>query len=135
MANTLKLDVVTPDRTLLSEDITSLIVPAVEGYLGVLPNHAPMIVGLVPGAVKYRLEGKVKYLSISGGFMEIGANKVTLLADTAEKPEEIDRERALAAKGRAEQRLKERPAGLDVQRAELALGRALARLKVSDFSK
>lgn len=135
MANSLKLDVVTPDRTLLSEDITSLIVPAVEGYLGVLPNHAPMIVGLVPGSVKYSLEGKVKYLSISGGFMEIGANKVTLLADTAEKPEEIDRERALAAKERAEQRLKERPAGLDVQRAELALGRALARLKVSDFSK
>jgi len=135
MAKSLKLDVVTPDRTMLSEDITSLVVPAVEGYLGVLPNHAPMIVGLVPGAVKYRIDDKVKFLSISGGFMEIGANKVTLLADCAEKSEEIDRERALAAKGRAEQRLKERPDGLDVQRAELALRRALARLKVSDYSK
>lgn len=135
MANSLKLDVVTPDRTLLSEDVSSLVVPAVEGYLGVLPNHAPMIVGLVPGAVKYSIDGKANYLSISGGFMEIGANKVTLLANTAEKSEDIDRQRALAAKGRAEQRLKERPSGLDVQRAELALGRALARLKVSDYYK
>jgi F-type H+-transporting ATPase subunit epsilon len=135
MANSLKLDVVTPDRTLLSTEITSLIVPAVEGYLGVLPNHAPMIVGLIPGAVKYRCDGQLNYLSIGGGFMEIGPDRVTLLADCAEKASEIDRERAHAAKGRAEQRLKERPTGLDVQRAELALKKALTRLQVSDYSK
>lgn len=132
MANSLKLDVVTPDRTLLSSEIQSLIVPAVEGYLGVLPNHAPMIVGLVPGMVKYRSDGKLQYLAISGGFMEIAANKITLLADAAERPSEIDKERAQAARERAQQRLKERPAGLDVQRAELALKRALTRLSVSE---
>ncbi|PKM90123.1 MAG: ATP synthase F1 subunit epsilon [Firmicutes bacterium HGW-Firmicutes-12] len=135
MAKSLKLDVVTPDRTLLSTEIASLIVPAVEGYLGVLPNHAPMILGLLPGAVKYRSDGKLNFLSISGGFMEIGPDRVTLLADCAEKANEIDRERAQAAKGRAAQRLKERPSGLDVQRAELALKRALARLQVTDYSK
>lgn len=130
MADSLKLDVVTPDRTLLSSEIQSLIVPAVEGYLGVLPNHAPMIVGLVPGMVKYRSDGKLHYLAISGGFMEIAANKITLLADAAERPAEIDKARAEAARDRAQKRLKERPAGLDVQRAELALKRALARLSV-----
>ncbi|MDX9871686.1 MAG: F0F1 ATP synthase subunit epsilon [Clostridia bacterium] len=135
MANSLKLDVVTPDRTLLSSEIASLVVPAVDGYLGVLPNHAPMIVGLVPGVVKYKSDGKQNYLSIAGGFMEIGPQAVTLLADTAEKPEEIDKERAQAAKGRAEKRLKERPPGLDVQRAEIALQRALTRLKVTGYIK
>ena len=134
MAKTLKLDVVTPDRTLFSGEITSLVVPAVEGYLGVLPNHAPMIVGLVPGEVKYHCDGKTYYIAIAGGFMEIGSNKVTLLADSAEKADEIDKVRAEAAKERAEGRLKERPEGLDVLRAELALRRAIARLRVADHS-
>lgn len=134
MPKTLNLDVITPDRTLLSREIESLIVPAVEGYLGVLPNHAPMIVGLVPGMVKYRADGKLNYLAVGGGFMEIATGGVTLLADSAEKPEEIDRERAQAAKERAEKRLKERPPGLDVLRAEMALKRALARLRVANLS-
>ena len=130
MEKTLKLDVVTPNRILLSDVIESIVVPAAEGYLGVLPNHAPMIVGLNPGVVKYRKTGKNNYLAVGGGFMEIANNKVTLLADSAERPEEIDRERAEAARGRALKRLKERPPGLDELRAELALKRAIARLKV-----
>lgn len=135
MADSLKLDVVTPDRTLLSSEISSLVVPAVDGYLGVLPHHAPMIVGLVPGVVKYKNGGKPGYLAIAGGFMEVGPAAVTLLADTAERADEIDKERAQAAKDRAEKRLKERPAGIDVVRAELALKRSLARLKVTGYIK
>ncbi|MCR4440680.1 MAG: F0F1 ATP synthase subunit epsilon [Peptococcaceae bacterium] len=132
MAKTLHLDVVTPDRTILSEEVESLIAPAVEGYMGVLPDHAPMIVGLVPGVFTYRRDNKPRHLAVGGGFMEIARNRVILLADSAERPEEIDRERAAAARERAEKRLKERPPGLDVERAELALKRALARLRVSE---
>lgn len=133
MDKSLRLDVVTPDRILMSDDIESIIVPAAEGYLGVLYNHAPMIVGLNPGAVKYRKSGKSNYLAIGGGFVEIANNKITLLADSAERPDEIDKERAEDAKERAEKRLKEKPPGLDVQRAELALKRALSRLKVKGY--
>lgn len=129
MGKFLTLDVVTPERLLLSEKIDSLVVPAAEGYLGVLPNHAPLIAGLKPGRVKYLLAGKKHYLAIGGGFMEVYKNKVTILADTAERPEEIDLARAEAAKARAEKRLRERPQGLDVTRAELALSKAMARLK------
>jgi len=133
MNKTLNLDVVTPDRVLLSKEIETIVVPAAKGYLGVLYNHAPMIVGLTPGPVKYREAGKNNYLSIGGGFMEISHNKITLLADSAERPEEIDKERAEAARDRALKRLKERPPGLDELRAEMALRRALARLRVKGF--
>ncbi len=129
MAKTLNLEVVTPEKQVFSDEVQSIIVPAAEGYLGILPNHAPLISGLKPGVIKYRQEGKQKLLAISGGFMEVSSNKVTILADTAERPEHIDIERARAAKERAEKRLKEKPPGLDVARAEFALQRALARLR------
>jgi len=131
MAKTLKLEVVTPEKQVFSDEVQSIIVPAAEGYLGVLPNHAPLISGLKPGIIKYRQEGKTRLLAISGGFMEVSANKVTILADTAERPEQVDVERAKAARERAEKRLKERPPGLDVARAEFALQRALARLRAA----
>jgi len=132
MAKNLNLEVVTPQKSALSEEINSLVVPATEGYLGIMSNHAPIITGLQAGLVKYRQDGKNHYLAISSGFMEVSQNKVTILADTAEKPEEIDRERAMAAKERAEKRLKEHPSGLDVARAEFALRRAVTRLKALD---
>ncbi|MDK2822295.1 MAG: F-type H+-transporting ATPase subunit epsilon [Clostridia bacterium] len=125
---TLKLEVVTPERKVLSEEITSLIVPAIEGYLGVLPNHAPLISGLEPGVVKYKMAGEYKKMAISGGFLEVVDNKVSLLANTAELPEEIDVTRALAAKERAEERLRNK-VGVDIFRAEMALRRAIARLR------
>ena len=126
--NTLKLEVVTPERKVLSEEIVSLIVPAIEGYLGILPNHAPIISGLEPGVVKYKVGGNYKKMAISGGFLEVSANKASILANTAELAEEIDVQRAQAAKERAEQRLQNK-SDIDVLRAELALKRALARLK------
>jgi F-type H+-transporting ATPase subunit epsilon len=126
--NTLKLEVVTPERKVLSEEIVSLIVPAIEGYLGILPNHAPIISGLEPGVIKYKVGGDYKKMAISGGFLEVSANKASILANTAELAEEIDVQRAQAAKERAEQRLQNK-SDIDVLRAELALKRAMARLK------
>lgn len=127
----LKLEVVTPERIVLSTEVDSLILPGVLGYLGVLPGHAPLVTQLTPGVVFYRSRGEEKRLAVSGGLAEITGEKVLLLADTAEKAEEIDVERAKRAKERAEQRLKERPPGVDIGRAEAALKRAIARLKAA----
>lgn len=133
MAVNLKLEVVTPQRSVLTEEISSLVVPASEGYLGILGNHAPIITGLQSGLIKYNQDSKNHYLAISSGFMEVSQNKVTILADSAERPSEIDRERAKAALERAEKRLKERQPGLDAARAEFALRRALTRLKAAEY--
>ena len=129
MAKVLNLEVVTPEKVLLKVETTSLIVPATEGYLGVLHNHAPLITGLEPGIIKYRQDEDFQVLSISKGFMEVADNIATILVDTAEKPEDIDVERAKAAKERAEKRLQERHPGVDVDRAELSLHKALARIE------
>ncbi|NLW24115.1 MAG: F0F1 ATP synthase subunit epsilon [Clostridia bacterium] len=131
---TLTFEVVTPVRKVLSKEITSLIVPAIEGYLGVLPNHAPLICGLEPGVVKYKEGNEYKKLAISGGFLEVSHNKATIIANAAELPEDIDVARAKAAKERAEKRLKQRTPDIDLARAEAALKRAMARLKVANDS-
>jgi F-type H+-transporting ATPase subunit epsilon len=133
MANVLNLEVVTPAKVLLKEETTSLIVPATEGYLGVLPNHAPLITGLQPGMIKYRRGEALHVLSISKGFMEVANNVATILVDTAEKPEDIDVERAKAAKERAVKRLHEHYPGIDVHRAELAMHKALARIEAAEY--
>jgi len=134
MAKNLNLEVVTPQRSVLTEEVTSLVVPAIEGYLGIMGNHAPIITGLQSGLLKYRQDGKNHYLAISSGFMEVSHNKVTILADSAERPSEIDRERANTARERAEMRLKERQPSIDTARAEFALRRALTRLKALDYN-
>ena len=126
----LRLEVVTPEKKVLSEDIQSLIVPATEGYLGVLYNHAPLIAGLQIGIIKYKKNDEEKTMSISGGFLEVSNNKATIIAKTAEFPEEIDVERAKRAMERAEKRLKSRDKNIDVLRAELALRRAQTRLSL-----
>lgn len=127
----LELEVVTPERVVLSTEVESLMLPGALGYLGVLPGHAPLVTQLSPGVVFYRYHGEEKRLAVSGGLAEITGQKVLLLADTAEKSEEIDVERARRAKERAERRLKERPPGVDIARAEAALKRAVARLKAA----
>lgn len=126
---TLKLEVVTPEREVLATEITSLIVPAIQGYLGILPNHAPMISGLEPGVVKYKVAGEYKKMAICGGFLEVSANKVSILANAAELAGEIDVLRAQKARERAEKRLQSKADGVDILRAELALKRAIARLR------
>lgn len=128
---TLKLEVVTPQREVLSQEVTSIIVPAIQGYLGILPNHAPMISGLEPGVVKYKVAGEYQKMAICGGFLEVSENKVSILANAAELAVEIDVLRAQAAKERAEKRLQNKQDGVDMARAELALKRAIARLRVT----
>lgn len=129
------MEVVTPEHHVCSVEAHSVVVPAFEGYLGVLPNHAPLISQLGVGVVTYKTEGQEKKMAITGGFMEVRDNKMVILADTAELAEEIDYERALSARERAEQRLKEKGQEIDYVRAQAALQRATARLKAVDKEK
>lgn len=123
--------IVTPERVLMQTEAEAVVVPAELGYLGVLPGHAPLLAALKAGVVRYRWEGQMRRLAVSGGFIEVTAKQVVVLADTAEMAEEIDVARAQRARERAAARLRERGGDLDVVRAQLALQRALARLKAA----
>lgn len=112
--------------------VVSLVVPAEEGYLGVMAGHAPLLARLVPGQVTAKLaSGAEEVFAVSGGFVEVGPEHVTILADTAERPEDIDVARAEAALQRARQRLEHPSEGVDIDRARLALLRAEARLRTA----
>lgn len=127
-----ELEVVTPYRQVLLTEVESIILPATEGYLGIMSNHAPLVAGLRAGVVHYGPAGAEKErLAVSGGFVEVTDNKVTVLADTAELSGEIDVLRAEDARRRAEQRLRAREANIDFTRAEMALQRALSRLQAA----
>ena len=129
----LKLDIVTAERIVYSEDVDIVIAPGVEGQLGILPHHAPLMTVLQAGELVARRDGTEDSLAISGGFMEVRPDRVIVLADSAERAEEIDVARAEAARNRAEERLRDRKAeGLDEARAESALRRAVARLSVAE---
>lgn len=125
------VEIVTPERLVYSETVDMIVVPGVEGYLGILPLHAPIVSGLNIGVLKVITGGKESQLAISGGFMEVSDNKVVVLADTAELGNEVDVLRAKSARERAEQRLSNRTADVDAARAEMALRRAVARLKAA----
>ena len=127
----LKVEIVTPERIVFGEDADFVVVPGVEGYLGVLPMHAPIVSGINIGVLKVMASNKETRMAISGGFMEVNNDKVVVLATSAEKADEIDVSRAKAAKERAEQRLANRTNDIDVARAEMALRRSLARLKAT----
>lgn len=136
MSRTLRLEVVTPERTLLSADVRSVVAPASDGYLGILPGHAPMVAGLTIGILQFGPEGAGKErVAVSGGFLEVSRDRVVVLADAAERAEEIDVTRARAARERAERRLSERRADIDRVRAELALRRALNRLRTAGVAE
>ncbi len=124
-----RLEIVTPARKLLSEDVRFVVVPGVMGELGILPEHTPLMSALKIGIVRFEQDGKTYKVAITGGFVEIRNNKVTVLADSAERAEDIDRQRAEKAKERAEKRLASKTSDLDAARAEEALKRALNRLK------
>jgi F-type H+-transporting ATPase subunit epsilon len=134
--SSLKLDIVTAERVVYSEEVDIVIAPGVEGQLGILPHHAPLMTTLQAGELVVRRGGEEDTLAISGGFLEVRPDRVIILADTAEKAEEIDMSRAEAAKQRAEKRLADRRApGLDETRSEAALRRAVARLTVAEKMK
>jgi F-type H+-transporting ATPase subunit epsilon len=125
----IRLDIVTPAGLLMSENVAMINLPASLGSMGVLKNHAPLMTTLDIGVIKYNQDSADHYLAVHGGFAEVKDNVVIVLADSAEKAEEIDLARAEAAKNRAEERLHHRTADLDVVRAEAALRRATARIK------
>jgi len=134
MANKIRLDIVTPDRMVYSEDVNMVIARGTDGDLGILPGHVPLIAGLDIWPLRIQKGESEELLSLLGGFIEVRPQKVTILASCAELPEEIDAKRAEAAKERAEFRLKNAQ-DIDVQRAEVALKRAIVRLKVVQTHK
>jgi F-type H+-transporting ATPase subunit epsilon len=132
MAEKIQLEIVTPDRLVLREAVEELQVPGKNGYLGILPGHAPLISELQIGELSYKQEKTVHYLSIVNGYCEVLPDKVVILAEKAEKAEEIDVNRAMTSRQRAEKRLADLSRGeIDFNRAEVSLQRALIRLQVS----
>jgi len=131
MAEALQLEIVTPEKQVVSDTAEEVQIPGKNGYLGILPGHAPLITELAVGEIVYRKEGRPQYLSVAWGFAEVLPNKVTILAEAAECPEEIDVRRAQEAKERAEQHLKSQNPDTDFERALNALKRADVRLDVA----
>jgi F-type H+-transporting ATPase subunit epsilon len=106
MPDTFQLEIVTPEKLVVKDSAEEAQIPGLNGYLGILPGHAPLITELAVGAITYRLRNETHTLSVAWGFAEVLPDKVTILAETAERPQEIDVARAQKAKERAEQRLK-----------------------------
>jgi F-type H+-transporting ATPase subunit epsilon len=128
----LTVEIVTPSRILVRAQVDELNIPGDLGYLGILPGHTALLTNLGKGELMYRQGEQRHYLAIFGGYMEVHDDHVTVLADIAEKAEEIDRPRAEAARERAEQRLRDLNAhDIDFERARIALMRALIRLQVA----
>ncbi|MEW5952330.1 MAG: F0F1 ATP synthase subunit epsilon [Bacillota bacterium] len=128
---TQRLEIVTPQKKVFSEDVRFVVAPGVEGELGILPDHAPLISALAIGVLRIQQEGKNFKVFVNGGFMEVINSRVTVIANSAERAEDIDMNRAEAARQRAEQRLAAKTPEIDLARAELALKRALTRLKAA----
>jgi F-type H+-transporting ATPase subunit epsilon len=131
----IKIDIVTAERVVYSADADAVIAPGVEGQLGILPHHAPLMTVLQAGELVVRKGAQEDIMAISGGFLEVRPDHVIVLADQAERAEEIDVTRAAEARKRAEERLKTKGAGMDTLRAETALRRALVRLSVAEKVK
>ncbi len=132
MADTFEIEIVTPERLVVKDVAEEMQIPGKNGYLGILPGHAPLITELSVGEITYRENSTEQHLAVAWGFAEVLPNKVTILAETAERPSEIDPERARKAKERAEQRLTSGDTSVDVDRALDALHRAEARLEVAN---
>lgn len=129
---TLRLDIVTAERAVYSDDVDIVIAPGVLGQLGILPHHAPLMTMLESGELIAKKGSDEFSLVVSGGFLEVRPDRVIVLADTAERAEEIDISRAEEAKRRAEEHLAEKAApGLDTAQAEAALSRSLIRIRVA----
>ena len=128
----LTLEVATPTRLVVAESADEVVIPGSQGYFGVLPGHAPLLATLGVGELMYRQGTVQHHLALTGGFAEVRNDKVIVLAENAERPDEIDRERALKAKERAEHRVSGREGDVDFRRAAVALARALIRLQVAD---
>ncbi len=129
---TIRLDIVTAERVVYSEEVDMVIAPGIQGQLGILPRHAPLMTVLQAGELRVRKGGEELSMAVSGGFLEVRPDRVIVLADAAEREDEIDMARAEEAKRRAEERLRQHAPGVDLAQAEAALRRSLARLKVAE---
>lgn len=131
---TFQLEILTLQQLFLQQEVRFVVAPGQEGVFEVLPGHAPFVFALKPGALRMRLpDGKDCYVAVGGGFLIVQTERTTVLTRSAERPEQIDLERAQRAKARAEERLALHTPGIDVARAQAALHRALARLKVAEY--
>jgi F-type H+-transporting ATPase subunit epsilon len=135
---TIKLEIVSPDKVVYSEDINMLICRTTGGELGILPHHAPLVTGIVPNAIRVKIDGQDEQLiAVAGGFMEVTPEQINMLVSAAEQPIDIDINRAKQAYARAEERIKTFHQGtkeaedIDIDRAQAALHRAMARLKAT----
>jgi F-type H+-transporting ATPase subunit epsilon len=135
MASTLKLEIVTPDRKVLSEEVDYVGCPGIEGEFGILASHVPFLSALGIGNLYYKQGGKNFYVFVAGGFAEVSDNKVTILAEVAEKASEIDLDRAQKAMARAEQRVSQAKEKMDFARNQAALKRAIMRLSCNQSGK
>ena len=131
----LTLEVATPSRLVVAATVDEVVIPGSQGYFGVLPGHAPLLATLGIGELTYRKGTSQLRLALTGGFAEVRNDKVIVLAENAERPDEIDRDRAQGSRQRAEQRLSGREGEVDYARAQAALARALIRLQVSTYEK
>ncbi len=129
---TFKLEIVTAEKMIFSDDVSAVLAWGAEGQLGILPHHAPLMTMLQPGDLMIRKDREEEYLAISGGFLEVRPDKVIILADACERADEIDIARAEEAKKRAEETMKAAPLTAEAATAEAALRRSLARLKLAE---
>ena len=138
MANSINLEVVTPDQAVVSDEVQMVVAPGTYGEFGVLPGHTSFLTTLKTGMLRYKdTGGSERLIFINGGFAEVLPDKVTVLAESAERRRDIDVERARAAIKRAEERLAEasRKEDLDFRRAQIALERAVARIRVAEMGR
>lgn len=135
MPDTFQFEIVTPEKLVVRDVAEEMQIPAKNGYIGVLPGHAPLITELAVGEISYRINGFTHRLAVAWGFAEVLPNKVTILAETAERAEEIDVKRAEQAKQKAEQLLNSGNPDVDFPRAQIALERAETRLEVARKGK
>ena len=127
---TMRLEIITAEQQAYADDVEALVAPGIDGELGILPHHAPLITALQPGEIMIRKDGQESYMVVSGGFLEVMANQVTILSDAAEHSEEIDEARAQEAMQQAQERLASSTGDLDLEQATTSLRRAKVRLKV-----
>ena len=132
---TIRLEIVTPEKMVFSEEVDVILAWGVEGQLGILPHHAPLMTMLQPGDLVIRKGGHEETLTIGGGFLEVRPDKVVILADACERAEEIDVARAEAAKQRAQEAIKTAATQVEAAAAEASLRRSLARLKAVERSR
>ena len=125
-----RLEIITAERSLFDGDVDIVVAPGMAGELAILKNHAPLLTVLQPGELRYQMNGEESYLVVSGGYMEVTSDRVTVLADAAERVEEVEELRAQEAVRRAQERIANRTEDIDLERALRALTRSQVRLKI-----